>query len=333
MVAAKEPRPLDIPEDVWSEAVRREGVVRSLVVAGINGRAAVRAAASALGLSPAQVYRLIATFRENPVAGSLVVMRLWAEEGRPPAAVRRRATDRAGHQRHLHDPRAANDGQAAARSAQGLHGRGSEAAVAHGNPGSRVGALAQGDGEGAREGSAAARQRFVPVRPAPASAGHRSMSFRSTTPRWTSNSLTAPWLRAVLGRPWLTLLLDVFSRSVLGFYLSLDAPSAVGVAMAIAQGILPKSEWLMRNNLDLTWPTHGLPRSLHLDNGAEFHSRALKRGCQQHGVRIDYRPPATPRFGGHIERLMGTLSNIGKTPGAAGFRACADAVGSDSSYV
>src|SRR6202034_2112145 len=43
------------------------------------------------------------------------------------------------------------------------------------------------------------------------------------------------------------------------------------------------------------------------DNGAEFHSRALKRGCQQHGVRVDYRPPATPRFGGHIERLMGTL--------------------------
>ena len=27
-------RPLDIPDDVWSEAVRRGGVVRSLVVAG-----------------------------------------------------------------------------------------------------------------------------------------------------------------------------------------------------------------------------------------------------------------------------------------------------------
>lgn len=74
----------------------------------------------------------------------------WAEEGRPPAAVRRRATDRAGHQRHLHEPRAANDGQAAARSAQGLHGCGSDAAVAHGNPGSRVGALTQRDGEGKR---------------------------------------------------------------------------------------------------------------------------------------------------------------------------------------
>jgi putative transposase len=85
MVAAKEPRPparpLDIPEDVWSEAVRREGVVRSLVVAGINSRAAVKAAAGALGLSPAQVYRLIATFREDPVTGSLVVMRPGPKKG------------------------------------------------------------------------------------------------------------------------------------------------------------------------------------------------------------------------------------------------------------
>jgi hypothetical protein len=55
------------------------------------------------------------------------------------------------------------------------------------------------------------------------------------------------------------------------------------------------------------WPMHGIAKSLHLDNGKEFHSKALKRGCQQHGIRIDYRPPATPRFGGHIERLMGTL--------------------------
>jgi transposase InsO family protein len=89
--------------------------------------------------------------------------------------------------------------------------------------------------------------------------------------------------------------------------LSFDAPSATGVAMAIAQGVLPKAQWLARNTLDLAWPMHGLPHTLHLDNGAEFHSRALKRGCQQHGVRINYRPPATPRFGGHIERLMGTL--------------------------
>jgi len=44
-----------------------------------------------------------------------------------------------------------------------------------------------------------------------------------------------------------------------------------------------------------------------LGNGANFNSRALNRGCQQHGTRIDYPLPATPRFGGYIEQLMGTL--------------------------
>jgi putative transposase len=41
--------------------------------------------------------------------------------------------------------------------------------------------------------------------------------------------------------------------------------------------------------------------------GPEFHSRAFERGCRQHGIGVEHRPPATPRFGGHIERLMGTL--------------------------
>jgi putative transposase len=29
-------------------------------------------------------------------------------------------------------------------------------------------------------------------------------------------------------------------------------------------------------------------------------------GAQEYGIRIDYRPPGTPHFGGHIERLIGT---------------------------
>jgi putative transposase len=308
MVAAKEPRPLarplDIPEDVWSEAVRREGVVRSLVVAGINSRAAVKAAGGALGLSPAQVYRLIATFRENPVTGSLVVMRPGPNKGARllPCDVEQRI------EQAINDIYMSHERPTMAKLRRDLR---TDCTAAGLKPPSRTAIQARVSARSlremvkAREGAAAARQRFVPVRP-----GLRPRSPLDVVQidhTKVDIQLVDDRLRAVLGRPWLTLLLDVFSRSVLGFYLSLDAPSAAGVAMAIAQGILPKSEWLMRNDLDLAWPMHGLPRSLHLDNGAEFHSRALKRGCQQHGVRIDYRPPATPRFGGHIERLMGTL--------------------------
>ncbi len=51
----------------------------------------------------------------------------------------------------------------------------------------------------------------------------------------------------------------------------------------------------------------GIPRKLHLDNAKEFHSEALRRGCAQHGIEIDYRPVRTPHYGGHVERLIGTL--------------------------
>ena len=39
----------------------------------------------------------------------------------------------------------------------------------------------------------------------------------------------------------------------------------------------------------------GIPRIIHLDNAAEFHSKALKRGCDQYGIDPMYRPPGVPR--------------------------------------
>lgn len=113
--------------------------------------------------------------------------------------------------------------------------------------------------------------------------------------------------RASIGRPWLTLVMDIHTRMVLGFLLSLEAPSTTSVALALTQAVLPKDSWRAERLIENSWPTCGLPRCIHVDNGAEFHSRAFERGCEQHGIQIAYRPPATPRYGGHIERLMGTL--------------------------
>ena len=44
-----------------------------------------------------------------------------------------------------------------------------------------------------------------------------------------------------------------------------------------------------------------------MDNGKEFHSHALSRGCDQYGIELQYRPVRTPHYGGHIERLIGTF--------------------------
>jgi putative transposase len=113
--------------------------------------------------------------------------------------------------------------------------------------------------------------------------------------------------RLPIGRPWVTIVFDVASRAVLGFHATLEAPSAASVAMALNMACLPKSKWLKSLAIDLDWPTHGIPEVLHLDNASEFHSEALRRGCERYGIRLDYRPPGQAYMGGHIERYLGTL--------------------------
>jgi putative transposase len=70
---------------------------------------------------------------------------------------------------------------------------------------------------------------------------------------------------------------------------------------------LPKQQWLAERKIDAEWPVHGIFSRLHLDNAKEFRSEALRRGCEQYGIAIDYRPVRTPHYGGHIERLIGTM--------------------------
>lgn len=113
--------------------------------------------------------------------------------------------------------------------------------------------------------------------------------------------------RRPIGRPWLTIAIDVHTRMVVGFLLSLDPPSATSVALCLAHAIMAKEDWLTKRKLEISWPVWGKPDTIYVDNGKEFHSEALSRGCSQYGITLDYRPVRTPRYGGHIERLIGTM--------------------------
>jgi putative transposase len=113
--------------------------------------------------------------------------------------------------------------------------------------------------------------------------------------------------RAPVQRPWLTIAIDVHSRCVAGFHLSLEPPSATSVALCLTHAALPKDAWLAERQIESGWPMRGVPEHLHLDNAKEFRSEALRRGCEQYGIAIDYRPVRTPHYGGHIERLIGTM--------------------------
>lgn len=52
--------------------------------------------------------------------------------------------------------------------------------------------------------------------------------------------------RMPIGRPWVTLAIDIYSRMIVGYYLSLDAPSATSVALCMTNVVMPKDELLLK---------------------------------------------------------------------------------------
>ncbi|MGE4294339.1 MAG: Mu transposase C-terminal domain-containing protein [Campylobacterales bacterium] len=122
--------------------------------------------------------------------------------------------------------------------------------------------------------------------------------------------------RQPIGRPYLTLAIDVYSRMVAGFFVSLDEPGYFSVAQCLSQAVLPKEKFLRDLGVEGEWNLWGLPRAIHMDNAAEFRGLELQRVCEQYGIGIAWRPVARPQFGGHIERLIGTsMREVHTLPG------------------
>lgn len=114
--------------------------------------------------------------------------------------------------------------------------------------------------------------------------------------------------RLELGRPWVTLAIDVFSRMVVGFYVSLDTPGYFGTGQCLANAILPKDHILKKYGLKSKWPVSGFPTMVHMDNAREFRGNDMELVCKEYGIAIVWRPVARPHFGGHVERLVRTLN-------------------------
>jgi len=112
--------------------------------------------------------------------------------------------------------------------------------------------------------------------------------------------------RQPIQRPFLTVVIDVFSRMVFGFAIYLEKPSAFTAGLAISHAVLPKEQWLAEVGVQAEWPCWGKMRKVHCDNAKEFRGTVIGRACQDHDIAVDHRPPREPRYGGHIERGFGT---------------------------
>jgi transposase InsO family protein len=61
----------------------------------------------------------------------------------------------------------------------------------------------------------------------------------------------------------------------------------------LLHAVFDKTAWLREREISEPWPIAGLPDALHVDKGADFKSKAFKRGCDDAGVAIIWRPPWT----------------------------------------
>ncbi len=71
--------------------------------------------------------------------------------------------------------------------------------------------------------------------------------------------LRDPITRKPIGRPWITVAIDAFSRCIWAFYLSLEPPNADTVGLVIIIGCKIKSQLAKSLGCESEWPVYGLP--------------------------------------------------------------------------
>ncbi|MGO9377480.1 MAG: Mu transposase C-terminal domain-containing protein [Dissulfurispiraceae bacterium] len=116
--------------------------------------------------------------------------------------------------------------------------------------------------------------------------------------------------REDMGKAYAVVAEDVFSRSVYGFDFSVDHPSFFTIGQCIYMGALPKQEFLKRVGVDGEWNVWGLTKNIiiYTDNASWYRGKDLKRFCEENALDVQFRPRRQPKFGGHIERFIGTLA-------------------------
>lgn len=296
---------LTLSDATWAQAVLRSQVIAPLAALPVVGRSQADEAAAQLGLSRRRVYLLIRRYRQGlGVATDVAPSQSdgGKGKGRLPEPIERLIRERI-QKRFLSRPKCTlaalyRDIAQACRS-QGLP------VPARNTVESRVGALDPREVARKRDGPEAARpwQSAAGTAPEATTPLERVQIDHSPVDLIVVDERD----RQPIGRPYLTVAIDDYSRCLPGFVVTLEAPSAVSVGLCLAHAACDKRPWLEALGVEAEWPMGGRPKALYLDNAAEFKSEALRRGCEQHGIALTYRPPGRPHFGGIVERLIGTV--------------------------
>lgn len=116
-------------------------------------------------------------------------------------------------------------------------------------------------------------------------------------------------MRLPLGRANITSILDMKSKSVLGFYVGFETPSFVSVAKAVKHAISDKSEFLKKHpKVRNEWLCKGVFHELAYDRGKEFDSNLLEDALLDLDISGKGNPAAKPWYKGSIESHFNTIN-------------------------
>jgi putative transposase len=100
-------------------------------------------------------------------------------------------------------------------------------------------------------------------------------------------------------KPWLTVVIDDFSRAIAGFSLFTGDPSSLQTGLALRQAIWYKQ--------DKVWVISGIPETLYTDHGSDFTSNHIKQVCLDLKINLIHSIVGKPRGRGKVERFFLSL--------------------------
>lgn len=103
-------------------------------------------------------------------------------------------------------------------------------------------------------------------------------------------------------RPWLTVILDDYSRAVAGYRVSFSAPSAQQTALVLREAVWRKQ--------DGRWHVCGVPGRFYSDHGSDFTSKHMEQVGVDLKMELVYSQVGVPRGRGKIERFFGTVNQL-----------------------
>ena len=112
--------------------------------------------------------------------------------------------------------------------------------------------------------------------------------------------------RLPVGLPWLTSAVDLYSQTVIGYYLTFDTPTYLSVMYCLLHSIRSKeyvkSEYSRVKN---DWNSYGLMETLKVDNGSDFRGKSLEDACRELKITLEFCPVLMPWYKGTVERFFG----------------------------